>query len=119
MCKKYAQLLLLLCLLIFAGSVPSMALRFLQHLGMATICKKTFFAQQAAVLEPVLKFWAEWQNWFFSKARESGRKLTLGGDGRADSPGHSTKFGLYTLMDLDYMKVCHFELVQVIIVQQF
>ena len=28
--------------------------------------------------------------------------LSLGGDGRSDGPGHSAKFGSYTLMDLEH-----------------
>ena len=28
------------------------------------------------------------------------RQLVIGGDGRADSPGHSAKFGSYTVMEL-------------------
>ncbi len=28
--------------------------------------------------------------------------LSLGGDGRSDSPGHSAKYGAYTLMDLEH-----------------
>lgn len=33
----------------------------------------------------------------------SGKALTLGGDGRADAPGHSAKYGSYGLLDLDLM----------------
>ena len=36
-----------------------------------------------------------------------GEKLVLGGDGRADSPGHCVKFGSYTLMDLKWHKIFH------------
>ena len=43
----------------------------------------------------------------------SGKALTLGGDGRADTPGHSAKYGSYGLLDLDLMLVVHIELVQV------
>ena len=39
--------------------------------------------------------------------------LTVGGDGRADSPGHSAKYGSYSLLDLDYMLVIDVQLVQV------
>ncbi len=28
--------------------------------------------------------------------------LSLGGDGRSDSPGHCAKYGAYTLMDLEH-----------------
>ena len=39
--------------------------------------------------------------------------LHLGGDGRADSPGHSAKFLTYALMCLDSNKIVTLELVQV------
>lgn len=43
----------------------------------------------------------------------SARPARLAGDGRADSPGFSAKFGTYSLLDLDSGKIIHFELVQV------
>ena len=43
----------------------------------------------------------------------SGKALTLGGDGRADTPGHSAKYGSFGLLDLDLMLVVHIELVRV------
>lgn len=42
-----------------------------------------------------------------------GRPLILGGDGRADSPGHSAKFGTYTTMELEANVVLDLQLVQV------
>ena len=39
--------------------------------------------------------------------------LAIGGDGRADSPGHSAKYGSYGIIDLSTNKVLHIELVQV------
>jgi hypothetical protein len=39
--------------------------------------------------------------------------LTLGGDGRADSPGHCAKFGSYSVMDLIQNKILDVQLVQV------
>ena len=39
--------------------------------------------------------------------------INLNGDGRCDSPGHSAKYGTYTLMDNDSGKVVAFRVVQV------
>ena len=39
--------------------------------------------------------------------------LVLGGDGRADSPGYSAKYGSYMLIELRTIKVVHMQLVQV------
>ena len=43
-----------------------------------------------------------------------GEPLTIGGDGRADTPGHSAKYGSYAMLDLDLMVVVDIQLVQVI-----
>ena len=39
--------------------------------------------------------------------------LSLGGDGRSDSHGHSAKYGAYSLMDLEHNVILNVELVQV------
>ena len=39
--------------------------------------------------------------------------IDLNGDGRCESPGHSAKYGTYTLMDSDSGKVVAFSVVQV------
>ena len=39
--------------------------------------------------------------------------LTLGGDGRADSPGTCAKFGAYSVMELKHKIVLDIQLVQV------
>ena len=39
--------------------------------------------------------------------------LSLGGDGCSDNPGHSAKFGSYTLMDQEHNTILDMELVKV------
>ena len=39
--------------------------------------------------------------------------LILGGDGRADSPGHSAKFGTYSMIELNHNVVLDIQIVQV------
>ncbi|KAM7306375.1 uncharacterized protein ISCGN_010093 [Ixodes scapularis] len=41
-----------------------------------------------------------------------GKTLCLAGDGRADSPGYSAKYGTYSLMEMNLKRIIHFELVQ-------
>lgn len=40
------------------------------------------------------------------------KQVVLAGDGRADSPGHSAKYGSYSLLDLKCSKIVDFKLVQ-------
>ena len=60
-----------------------------------------------------MRVWASQQADMISKLKDSGRLLCMGGDGRADSPGHSAKYGTYTVMDLNDNKVLDLQLVQV------
>ena len=39
--------------------------------------------------------------------------MTLAGDGRCDSPGHSAKYGTYTMLDVQSDKVVDFKVVSV------
>ena len=47
------------------------------------------------------------------KLRSEQRPLVIGGDGRVDSPGHSAKYGSYTVMELQMGVVVDVQLVQV------
>ena len=40
------------------------------------------------------------------------KKLSLSGDGRADSPGHSAKYGSYTVIEMSCNKVLDYRLGQ-------
>lgn len=57
--------------------------------------------------------WNQHQAELFRQLRKENRPLILGGDGRADSPGHSAKFGSYTVMELKKKVVIDVQLVQV------
>ena len=39
--------------------------------------------------------------------------MTLAGDGRCDSPGHSAKYGTYTVLDVKSNKIVDFKVVSV------
>ena len=50
---------------------------------------------------------------YLSLPQVEDRPLTLGDDGRADSPGHSAKYSTYTTMELEANVVIGLQLVQV------
>ena len=75
---------------------------------------RTFFRHQHKYLHPLVSsVWKEQQPITFAKMNDNGQTLILGGDRRADSPGHSAKFGSYTVMDSEQHKVIDIQLVQV------
>ena len=61
------------------------------------------------------RVWEKEKAALIAAAQNRGLPLNLGGDGRADSPGYSAKFGSYSIIDLDQNKVIDVQLVQVCI----
>ena len=100
--------------ILFAGALPSKVLHVLKLFGCVTICDRTFFLHQREYLQPCIsKVWAKHQESLIKQLRQEKRALIIGGDGRADSPGHSAKFGSYTVMELKEEVVLDVQLVQV------
>ncbi|XP_062596145.1 uncharacterized protein LOC134257557 [Saccostrea cucullata] len=99
--------------LLFTGLLPSKTIRFMEQMNVSCISSNTFFQHQKYYLHPsICSVWRTFQENYFTQMAASGKALTLGGDGRADTPGHSAKYGSYGLLDLDLMIVIHIELVQ-------
>ena len=74
----------------------------------------TFHKLQKYYLHPAVStLWKGFQNNYFDQKTKQGDALALGGDGRADTPGHSAKYGSYALLDMDLMLVIDIQLVQV------
>jgi solute carrier family 8 (sodium/calcium exchanger) len=75
-------------------------------MNVKSISSSTFENHQKYYLHPaVYDVWNKFQNRYLRPALQRGQPLTLGGDGRADTPGHSAKFGSYGILDLDQMMV--------------
>ena len=112
--KVPAGNILLSAAILFSGSLPTKVLRLLKIYGCASISRSTFFSHQEHILQPsIFTVWKDHQSELFRQLRREKRPLILGGDGRADSPGHSAKFGSYTVMELKKKAVIDIELVQV------
>ena len=57
--------------------------------------------------------WKQSQEQLITSLKEKGIPLMLAGDGRSDSPGHSAKYGSYSILELTCNKIIDFKLVQV------
>ena len=80
----------------------------------ACFCTRTYFRHQADLLIPCIdKIWQQDQRNHIAKLQETEQGLQLGGDGRADSPGHSAKYGTYSTIDLQNNVVLDVQTVQV------
>ena len=105
--------------ILYAGTSPTKVLRFLSHMNVQCITNNTFITHQRLYLQPaIVTKWREYQANIITMLKEKGKPLVLGGDGRCDSPGHSAKYGTYTLMDLESGQIVDIQLVQVIILIQ-
>lgn len=100
--------------ILYAGAMPTKAIRIFRILNCATITLRTFFRHQKRYLQPAVStIWEREQLSLLSSLKEQKKQLALSGDGRADSPGHSAKFGSYTVVDMRCNKVVDYRLVQV------
>ena len=100
--------------ILYTGSLPAKAIRVFHSLNCATITRKTFFRHQKSFLQPAINFtWEKEQETLINQLIIKKEALVLGGDGRADSPGHSAKYGSYSIIDLKQNKVVDLKLVQV------
>lgn len=100
--------------ILFGGGSPTKVLRILKHMNVPTIGYSTFMNHQKKYLHPaVQRTYQQQQSTLLNNIKAEGRELILGGDGRCDSPGHSAKYGTYTLMDAEQNKILDSQLVQV------
>ena len=68
---------------------------------------------QKKYLRAVERTYREQRSSLLDSIKAERKELILGGDGRCDSPGHSPKYGSYSLMDLEHNKILDSQLVQV------
>ena len=98
----------------FSGSSPVKSINMLKFAGITCFTQRTYSSMQKAYLVPsVLNVWGRKQDELFDNLRQEGRPVKLGGDARCCSPGHTAKFGSYSVMDLQTSKVLDLQLVQV------
>ena len=75
--------------------------------------RKRFTKLRGCTLIPVIsEKWELDRNAIVHELKERA-KVSLSGDGRCDSPGHSTKYGTYTFMDNETQKIVDFTVTQV------
>ena len=100
--------------ILFAGALPTKALRIFSILSCSCISPGTFFRHQRQYLLPEIStIWKSKQCALLKNLKDQKKKLALSGDGRADSPGHSAKYGSYTVIEMSCNKVVDYRLVQV------
>ena len=102
--------LVLSAAIMFSGNSPVKYLRALNFANIVTISYSTYNTFQMAYLTPtVLSVWHKQQEEMVNENRQ----LRLAGDLRCCTPGHTAKYGSYSLLDLEVGKVLDIQLVQI------
>ena len=100
--------------IMFSGSATAKFLRALRFAGISCFNDTTFYNIQKHYLTPSVEYvWKAHQRELIDNIRGSGLPLVIGGDGRCCSPGHTAKYGTYSIMDLNSGKILDIQLVQV------
>lgn len=98
--------------ILFTGSSASKALQLFSNMNIMCISERTFRNIQCSYLiTAVRNVWMEYQTAALQLCE--GRDVKVGGDARCCSPGHSAKYGSYSLMDLESGMILAVELIQV------
>lgn len=99
----------------FTGGSFSHINKFLTALQLESISETTFHSHARQFLQPtVFSLWKDSQAELLKDICERPGEIILGGDMRADSPGHCAKYGSYTMMDLRSNRVIDIQLIQVL-----
>lgn len=97
--------------ILLSGLSPTVVTRMYSFLKIPFITARHFFNYQKYYFHPAIKNqWLSKQNDIISKLK--GKKISVTGDARCDTPGHNAKYSSYTLLDIMSKKIVNFQLVQ-------
>lgn len=100
--------------LLYAGCNIVKVINLFKFAEIPFFCYSTFLNLQKYYFIPAIqKIWKISQLEILKSIRDNGQSVTLGGDGRCDSPGHCAKYGTYTLLDVQRSQILTTNLVQV------
>ncbi|XP_077065676.1 uncharacterized protein LOC143718542 [Siphateles boraxobius] len=97
----------------FTGTSFRQISKVLSALKVCNIVESTYFLHASSFMEPcVFAVWKRTQADLIQETKSRPGGAELGGDMRADSPGHCAKYGSYSMMDLNTGKIIDVQLVQ-------
>ncbi|XP_071972400.1 uncharacterized protein [Engystomops pustulosus] len=110
--KNYASgNLLLAASILFSGLNFQKVAELFEIFGLVGISQTSYYRYQTKFLFPVIDYaWKENQK--INQDKISKKGLCVAGDGQCDSPGHSAKYCVYTILDTITGKILDFEVVQ-------
>ena len=108
--------ILLSAAVLFSGCSPTKAFRIFSFLNLLVMHIQTYWSYQKDFLWPAIEnIWRTTRDIALRSLRENNEGIVVSGDGRADTPGHSAKYGSYSLMDMNSSHIIDIQLVQVLL----
>lgn len=108
--------LVLSAAILISGNSIAQNLVMFNHANIACFSERTFHNIQHSYLVPAVeRVWKAHQDTLFDNIRRDNTPVIAGGDARCCSPGHTAKYGSYSLMDLERQQILDVKLVQVCI----
>ena len=99
---------------VLTGNTFAPISHFAACLNLQIVSKDTFYKVQDKYVIPVgHNSWHSHQKPVLNEIMNQNTPVNVAGDGRCDSPGHSAKYGTYSLLDESSGRVVDFSLVQV------
>ena len=103
-----------ICWFIFSGIQFAKFQQFASAINLKFIGADCYYTLREKYVFPVIdSYWQTEQNRVFNSLKDRGEQVTLAGDGRCDSPGHSAKYGTYTMLDVKSNKIVDFKFLSV------
>lgn len=97
----------------FSGGSVTKFLNFMKFMRVPFVSNRTFSRIQRCFILPAIDaVWHRKQDSILKSCQ--GKMVKAGGDARCCTPGHSAKYGSYSLMDLETGEMLAVELVQVL-----
>jgi len=98
----------------YSGASFAKIHRVFAALRLESINSSTFYRHVQQLLQPtILSVWNDHQQQLLDALVQRPGDIVLGGDMRADSPGHCAKYGSYTVMELSSNRLVYISLIQV------
>lgn len=105
--------LVLSAAILFSGCSIKQSLVMFQHANASCFSERTFHNIQQHYLVPAVeRVWKAHQDALFDLIRRQNEAVVVGGDARCCSPGHTSKYGSYSLMDLELGQILDVQLIQ-------
>lgn len=97
---------------LFSGSTFGKVQSFMSAANIANLSSRSYFLIQASYLIPAVSLVTK-QKQNIQLAQFNGKMVTLGGDGRCCSPGHTAEFGSYSIINIESGEIMVTQLVKV------